>query len=100
MGRIILTVLLVCGFSQLASSKNQPNIKKINSPVACCEGRAEGGVRGTSTYTVVVVKACVTSDISYQDAQARACSKAGRLANLALNMSMDIKVPVTIEGGN
>ncbi len=99
MERIILTVLLVCVFSQFASSKNQTDIKKTDSPVACCEGRAEKGVRGTNTHIVVVIKACVTSDISYQDAQARACSKAGRLADLALQMSMEMKVPVTIEAG-
>lgn len=99
MGRIILTVLLVCVFSQFASSKNQTDIKRKDSPVACCQGRAEGGIKGTNTHTVVVVKTCVTSDISYQDAQAKACSKAGRLADLALQMSMEIKVPVTIEAG-
>jgi len=99
MGRIILTVLLVCVFSQIASSKNQPDIKKTDSPVACCQRRAEGGIKGTNTHTVVVIKACATSDVSYQDAQARACYKAEKLADLSLKLAIDTKEPVTIEGG-
>ena len=99
MKKIILTLVVVCGFSQLASSNKQADIKKTYSPVAFCEGRAEGGVRGTNTLTVVVVKACTTSDTSYQDAQARACYKANKLADLSLQMAMDTKVPATIEGG-
>ena len=97
--KLIVTILVVCAFSQFASANNLLYIRRI-SPVACCEGRAEGGVRGTNTHTTIIVKACATSDTSYQDAQARACYKANRLADLALGMSMETKVPATIEGGH
>ena len=98
MKKIILITVLVTQFS---FAKNTDGGKKINSNsekksdsvVQCCTRRAVSGTYGKPEYDAVSVTRCAISEISYQDAQAKACAAAAISAQKALEISQTTSYP-------
>ncbi|MUV05443.1 hypothetical protein GN157_17150 [Flavobacterium rakeshii] len=79
-------------------NKTSENSKKETNPVMCYTRRAASGTYGQANYNSVTVTRFATSDISYQDAQARACVLADASAEKALSISQSTNESLTIGG--
>ncbi len=66
--------------------------------VACCDRRTSTGKYGEAGYVQVKVTRCATSNVSQQDAFAKACVLAEASADRALEVAIETNESVTIGG--